>query len=97
MVSEFCTQRLHELSSLVHFHETSMMVFCILNLVFFRVSSCGKSFSYLHAVEMLIDTHHYQEVFPESCLVGSCSGNVRTINVWCYHRGDVEHEIERRR
>ena len=74
-----------------------MLVFCSLNLVFFRVSSCGKSFSYLRAVEMLIDTHHYQEVFPESCFVGSCSGNVRTINVWCYHRGDVEHEIERRR
>ena len=34
MVSQFCTQKLHELSSLVQFHGTSMLVFCILNLVF---------------------------------------------------------------
>ena len=34
MVSQFCTQKLHELSSLVQFHGISMLVFCILNLVF---------------------------------------------------------------
>ena len=34
MVSQFCTQKLHELSSLVQFHGISMLVFFILNLVF---------------------------------------------------------------
>ena len=34
MVSQFCTQKLHELSSLVQFHGISMLGFCILNLVF---------------------------------------------------------------
>ena len=59
----------------------------------FRVGSCGKSFSYLRAEEMLIDTDRYEKVFPDSCFVGSCSGNVRTTNVWCFHHGDVENEI----
>ena len=34
MVSQFCTQKLHELSSLVQFHGISILVFCISNLVF---------------------------------------------------------------
>ena len=34
MVSQFCAQKIHELSSLVQFHGISMLFFCILNLVF---------------------------------------------------------------
>ena len=93
MVSQFCTQKLHELSSLVQFHGISMLVFFYFKPGFFRVGSCGKSFSYLRAEEMLIDTDRYEKVFPDSCFVGSCSGNVRTTNVWCFHHGDVENEI----
>ena len=69
MVSQFCAQKLHELSSLVQFHGISMLFFLYFKPGVFRVGSCGKSFRYLRAVEMLIDTHHYEEAFPESCFV----------------------------
>ena len=49
MVSQFCTQKLHELSSLVQFHGTSMLVFCILNL-FFSVLAVVENLLVIYAL-----------------------------------------------
>ena len=42
MASQICTQKLAENTKLVHFHETFMLIFCVLNLAFSLVATVGN-------------------------------------------------------
>ena len=96
MAGKFCKARLDGLSPLFHLHESSMLILCILSLVFAVVAAFGNLLVIRALWKASSIPVNLKKLFFSLALSDLAVGIFCATYVWCYRGDNVERGIDRK-